>query len=412
MVKRVLMIAFHYPPMQGSSGIQRTLSFARGLPRHGWEPLVLSVHPRAYLATSDDQLVQAQDGCTVQRSFALDAGRDLAVRGRYPGLLALPDRWSSWWLSALPAALRMIRRHRPSAIWSTYPIATAHLVGLSVQRVSGLPWVADQRDPMTEDDYPADPRTRRLHRWIEARAVARGAAVVCTTPGALAACRTRFPGAPEARFELIENGYDEDSYAPAPPQARAGAPFTLLHSGLIYPCERDPGALFCALAALRDAGRIGPGTLRVVLRASGHDEVLRPMIAQHRLAGIVELGGALPYRAALAEMQAADGLLLLQAANCNAQIPAKLYEYLRAQRPILALTDAAGDTAGKLRGCGVDTIAALDSADAIAAALPRFMRLAADGAAPIAGAAIVAAQSRAARTAELAHLFDRITETS
>ncbi|PWF47662.1 glycosyltransferase [Massilia glaciei] len=410
MVKRVLMIAFHYPPMRGGSGIQRTLTFARGLPRHGWEPLVLSVNPRAYLATGDDQL--AEGGCTVQRSFSLDAGRDLAVRGRYPGLLALPDRWSSWWLSAVPAALRMIRRHRPSAIWSTYPIATAHLVGLSVQRMSGLPWVADQRDPMIEDGYPADPRTRRLHCWIESRAVARGAAVVCTTPGALAACRARFPAAPEARFELIENGYNEDSFAPAPQQARAGAPFTLLHSGLVYPSERDPGALFCALATLRDAGRIAPGTLRVLLRASGHDEVLMPMIARHRLGGIVELGGALPYREALAEMQAADGLLLLQAANCNAQIPAKLYEYLRARRPILALTDAAGDTAGKLRACGIDTIAALDSANAIAPALLLFMRLAGGGAAPVASAAIVAAQSRAARTAELAQLFDRITVAS
>jgi hypothetical protein len=47
MVKRVLMIAFHYPPMHGSSGIQRTLKFSQYLPRSGWEPIILSAHPRA-----------------------------------------------------------------------------------------------------------------------------------------------------------------------------------------------------------------------------------------------------------------------------------------------------------------------------------------------------------------------------
>ena len=64
-------------------------------------------------------------------------------------------------------------------------------------------------------------------------------------------------------------------------------------------------------------------------------------------------------------MLRADGLLVMQASNCNEQIPAKMYEYLRARRPILGLTDAAGDTAGVLRSAGVDKIAALDSPDAI-----------------------------------------------
>lgn len=403
------MIAFHYPPMQGSSGIQRSVKFAHYLPRHGWEPLVLSVHPRAYLSTTSDQLGEAG---LVHRSFALDAGRDLALRGRYPALLALPDRWSSWWLSAVPAALSLVRQHRPSVIWSTYPIATAHLIGLTVHRLTGIPWVADQRDPMTEAGYPVDARTRRVYRWIEARAMARSSAMVCTTPGALAAYRARFPKVAAERLWLIENGFDEDSFrsvgAAAP--ARAGTRFTLVHSGLVYPSERDPSALFAALAALAQAGDIAGANLRVILRASGHDEVLKPVIARLGLGAIVELAPALPYRAALAEMLSADGLLLLQGANCNAQIPAKLYEYLRAGRPLLALTDPAGDTAAKLRSCGIDTIAPLASAPAIAQALLRFMRLARSGSAPVAPPAVVACHSRAARTAELAILFNSIME--
>lgn len=404
------MIAFHYPPMQGSSGIQRSVKFANYLPRHGWEPMVLSAHPRAYPSTSADQVAEAG---WVHRSFTLDAGRDLALGGRYPALLALPDRWSSWWLWAVPAALALIRRHRPHVIWSTYPIATAHLIGLTLHRLTGIPWVADQRDPMTEPGYPVDARTRRIYRWIEARAMARSSAMVCTTPGALGAYRARFPKAGAERLWLIENGFDEDSFraAPAPSTAAPGARFTLVHSGLVYPSERDPSALFAALASLAHAGSISGANLRVVLRATGHDDILRPLIARLGIGSMVELAPALPYRAALAEMLAADGLLLLQGANCNAQIPAKLYEYLRASRPILALTDPAGNSAAKLRSCGVDTIAPLDSAPAISQALLRFVALARNGSAPIAPPAVVAANSRAARTAELAILLNRITES-
>src|SRR5688572_7689589 len=101
-MKRLLMIAFYFPPMVGSSGIQRTLRFARYLPQFGWEPLILTAHPRAYERISDDQLEQ-QSGLVVRRAFAVDARRHLSIKGRYPGFLGRPDRWASWWLGAVPA---------------------------------------------------------------------------------------------------------------------------------------------------------------------------------------------------------------------------------------------------------------------------------------------------------------------
>ncbi|HAT32710.1 MAG TPA: glycosyltransferase [Janthinobacterium sp.] len=406
------MIAYHYPPMQGSSGIQRALRFSQHLPDYGWEVSVLSVHPRAYQCSSGDQMADIGAGVTVRRSFALDTSRHLAWRGRYPGWLALPDRWISWWLSAVPAGLALIRRQRPDVIWSTYPIATAHLIALSLHRISGIPWVADQRDPMSDSDYPAEPRARRLHEWIEDKIVRHSACMVCTTPGAQATYRARYPETDGARFRLIENGYDEGNFAAAeasPPAPRpAGAAFRLLHSGIVYPSERDPTALFTALARLRQDGALGPATFRLVLRATGNDDYLRAMLERDAIADLVELAPALPYRAALVEMLAADGLLLLQAANCNAQIPAKLYEYLRAGKPILALTDPAGDSAAKLRACGIDTIARLDSAADIAHGLKRFLTLSGQARAPLAGAATVALQSRLARSVELARLFDHV----
>jgi len=403
MVKRVLMIAFHYPPLCGGSGVHRTEAFAKYLPQFGWQPQILTASPRAYGLSS------AEPAANVCRSLALDTSRHLAIRGRYPAWLAQPDRWISWWPGAVLAGLAQIRAHRPDAIWSTYPIATAHLIGLTLHKLTGLPWIADQRDPMTDIAYPPDPLKRRIHAWIERKAARHASALVCTTPSAADDMGQRFPRA--ANIQLIENGYDEADFQQAKaalaPRA-TGHVFRLLHSGVIYPSERDPAALFAALTQLARTGEICADNFRLILRATGHDDHLRVLLRRGGIEHLVELGPSLPYHAALAEMMSADGLLLLQAANCNGQIPAKLYEYLRAKRPLLALTDPSGDTASALFRAGIGTMARLDSVSDITVALRHFLHLCRAGKAPLAPDEEIARHSRLARTRELASLLDRI----
>lgn len=413
--RRVLMIAYHFPPLQGGSGVLRTLGFARHLPQAGWQPLVLSASAGAYAQKGQLEVGDCQ--LTVRRSVALDAARHLSLRGRYPACLALPDRWSSWWLSAVPAGLAMIRRYRPDAIWSTYPIATAHLIGLTLQKLSGLPWIADQRDPMLDDSdpqapYPPHPRVHRLHGWIEQRIAARSAAIVCTTPGAIAAHRRRLAQVDAGRFCLIENGYEEADFNDGAAGTGHRSRFLLLHSGVIYPSERDPQPLFEALARLRRDGLLAPHNFQLLLRATGHDAWLAGLLVKYGIGDLVTLAPLLPHGEALREMQSADGLLLLQAANCNGQIPAKLYEYLRCRRPVLALTDLAGDSAAKLRLCGIDTIGQLASSGDCARALLRFLELARQGRAPLASNSAIALHSRQTRSHALAELLDQVTYRS
>jgi len=398
------MIAFHLPPMRGSSGMQRTLKFAHYLPEHGWHPILLSAHPRAYPDRTPDATPAAP---AITRAFALDTARHLSVAGRYPRLLAVPDRSVSWAIGAVPAALRLIRRYRPDAIWTTSPVATAHLIGLALRRLTRLPWIADLRDPMTDTDYPADPLAFRVNRWLERTMLANCSSCVFATPGAMAACGARHAILPPHGLTLIENGYDEMDFtglATAPRRA-----FTLLHSGLIYPSERDPRVLFSALRALLDARTLHPNGFRLVLRATGHDAYLKTLVREHGIETIVEIAPVLPYRAALAEMLGADALLLMQGASCNHQIPAKFYEYLRARRPILALTDPGGDTARALRDAGLPAITPLDDASAIQSILPRFVADVCSGRAPRATEAAIVNASRQRRTAQLAHVLDTVT---
>jgi glycosyltransferase involved in cell wall biosynthesis len=412
-MNRLLMIAFHFPPVAGSSGIQRTLSFARHLPRFGWEPLVLTAHPRAYERVSNDQLGDLPADLKVARAFALDAARHLAIGGRYLGMTARPDRWLAWWLGAVPHGLAMIRKYRPKALWSTYPVATAHKIGHTLQRLSGLPWIADFRDPMAQDGYPADARTWRSFRAIEERAVRRSFCSVFVTPGAAQMYRVRYADLPPSRMAVIENGYDEESFAAVGGRPEEAGPlvpgsFTIVHSGIVYPSERDPTHLFRALRRMQDDGRLKPGALRLRLRAAAHETILKKLIDTFRLSGVVELAPPIPYRSALQEMMRADGLLVLQAANCNEQIPAKVYEYLRCGRPILALTDPAGDTARLLRDAGILNIARLDSADEIAEGVARFVEQASRGEAAKPAASRVRAASRLERTRELAELLEGV----
>ncbi len=419
-MKRVLMIAYHYPPMRGSSGLQRTLKFSNYLLSHDWQATVLSVNPRAYVRTGEDQLAEIPEQVHVQRAFALDAARHLSIRGAYPDFFAWPDRWSSWWVGAVPAGLSLIRKWSPQLIWSTYPIATAHLIGLTLAKLSGLPWVADFRDSMTEDDYPPDPRTRSIYRWIEKRAVQRAAHSVFTTPGTTAMYRERYPDCPKSAWACIPNGYDEENFRGAqslhinagqPGQAEAQAPLRFVHSGILYPSERDPRAFFAALAELRDEGQLGAGTVQIVLRATAHDDKYRPMLDQHRINDLVSLAPSVSYQEALAEMLSADGLLLFQAANCNHQIPAKLYEYFRSGRPILALTDRLGDTAGTMRTAGVGELTQLDDKDDIKLALMRFINGIKNGTAKGAQIETASAYSRKAQSAVLADLLDSVIES-
>lgn len=410
--KRILLIAFHFPPLAGSSGIQRTLRFAQHLPQFGWEPIVLTAQPRAYERTSDDLLAEVPPGLIIERAFALDTSRHLALLNRYPGFLARPDRWMTWRLGAVPAGLRLIKRYRPDAIWSTYPIATAHEIGAALHARTGLPWIADFRDPMAQDGYPADPKTWQRFEAIERHVLHHATHSVFTTPGAARVYRERYPGG-ASRVEVIENGYDEESFAGLD-QVEQGplisGKLTLLHSGIIYPSERDPRVFFDALAALLRAGRIDAGTLRVRLRAAVHDEFLGREIAARGLGELVELAPPLPYRKALEEMVRADGLLVMQASNCNEQIPAKIYEYLRARRPILGLTDPKGDTAWALRQSGLTSIAPLDAEQAIAETTLAFIDGLRSGAAQLPDREAVERASRLGRTRDLVSLLAPATE--
>ena len=403
------MIAYHFPPVRVSSGIQRTLKFSQYLLEYGWRAIILSVKPMAYENVSDDQMAEVPENIVVKRVFALDTARHLTVKGRYFHWMALPDRWVTWCFGGVFAGLALIKKYHPKFIWSTYPIATAHLIALILHRLTGVPWIADFRDSMTEENYPENPIKRKIFRWIERQTISRCYRVVFTTQGAIQMYAERYPDISSDKWTLIANGYDEENFIRAEKKISKDKginQIVLLHSGILYPVERDPSFFFQALSELMIEGTINSEGLKIILRATGHDDLIKNLVDQYGLNKLVFIEAGVPYESALAEMMTVDGLIVFQASNCNHQIPAKIYEYLRARKPIFALTDPDGDTAAVLIDANINSISSLDDKDSIKIKFSSFIEELKKGAAPVANEKCVLGHSRKARTQLLAELLN------
>jgi len=408
-VKNVLIIAFHFPPQAESSGYLRILKFCRYLPELGWQPRVLSAHPRAYERTNPSQLNEIPTSVQVHRVFALDTRRHLSVGGHFLRLMALPDRWVSWCLGAIPVGYKEVRDKHCDIILTTFPIASAMLIGWVLHRLTGKPWVADFRDSMSEPGYPRDPLTWKVHRWLEKKAVRHASRLIFTAQSAVRMYLDRYPELSPERCQLILNGFDEDDFRSlvAKP-SRTGPPLRFVHMGLLYPIERDPRPFFTALSQLQRDGKVDSTRIRIELRASGYDSHYEPIIRAEGIQNLVYLLPPLPYREALQDCMDADGLLVFQGACCDHQIPAKVFEYLRLAKPILALTSPAGDTASLLGYAGGVTLVDLADWQAIYQKLLEFLHAVESHTHPQPAAGLVQGYSRKGQARKLAELLDQV----
>lgn len=377
MDKYILMIAYHFPPIRGSSGLLRTVSFARYLQAAGWKPIILAPHPRAYPTASPEINEGVPEGTLVRRTFALDTARHLSLSGRYFRFMALPDRWVTWWPGAVVSGLKLINRFSPKIIWSTYPITTAHLIGKTLHRFTKIPWIADFRDPMVYENWPPAGMVRELNTRIERSVINACSRAVFTTPRTVELYQDRYPNLPSNHWAVVPNGYDEKPFEGLVTQTTGlpdkRQPVILVHSGLMEIEDRNPTPFFEAISSLKNEGLLSDNDLKIVLRATAYDEHYKQIVANLGLNNIVKLEPYLPYRDALQEMLDVDGLLLFQGPTCNRQIPAKLYEYFRTGKPIFALTDESGDTARVLREVGIDPVSPYDSSVVIKNRLLAFL---------------------------------------
>lgn len=347
------MIVPFFPPM-GGGGVYRPLSFVRHLPANGWRVTVIAPRGDAFWIRDESLLERVPPGTRVVRTDTW-SGQAVLRRGaagaqkrssrrfgflrRVAAAVLIPDSYVGWYSFAVRAAVQEIRSGGFDALYSTSPPETAHLVAAAVQRRSGLPWVADFRDPWMNLhllDVPSRAHAA-LHRRLE-RSVCGRADVVATTVWSEELLRR---ACPSARVTRIPNGYDGGEMAAvaalSPPP---GGPIRILHAGMLT--QRRSAAPF--LEALRDFLARRPdaqGGVDVEFAGAREDENER-VLERLGLGACVRFAGSIPHAEALRRERAAHVLLLIKHADprYNGLVPGKLYEYIGLRRPVLALAPA------------------------------------------------------------------------
>lgn len=348
-MKKILMVALDFPPCQ-SAGVQRTTKFIQYLPEFGWEPSVLTGQPHIYDQLADVWINPAKP---VYRAFGLNTLKHLSLKGKHFDGMLKPDRFFSWYWHGVFVGKAAIREQAPDVIWSTFPCSTAMKIALKLQHKSGLPWVADFRDPFAGVN-PYFNIDNRAGSEIDEAVVRSADMLVFSTHRTAALYLAAYPFLSDLKVHVITNGFNEEEFVAAESRVRTSEldsdrsvnkRYTLLHSGALYSDGRDPRYLFQAIAELIQEHGVARQNLSVVFRGAILTPNLKAKLEELKLIDIIEFWPAIPFEQSIDEMLTADALLLLQGEQFNNQIPGKAYEYLRSGKPILALTDKTGATA-------------------------------------------------------------------
>ena len=424
---RVLFVSYYFPPA-GGGGVQRVLKLCKHLPEQGWEVEVLApddprwsahdpglaaevpaetvVHRARYRGPSHER--SARDRLAAARGLSGVATR-ASVHGRR---FLLPDAEVVWVPDAARAAIRIVRERSIDLVLTSSPPVSVHLAGSIVARRTGVPWVADLRD-----SWLANPHRRYTSRSVRAkreleRQIARlalrpVAGLASVTPVIEDEARSLAPaGVPSA---VISNGCDFDEFAGLVHER--GPHLRLLHAGNFFG-NRSPRPFLLALCGLLERRP----ELRELLRVrfvGGFRSSDRAWADTLGLAAVLSIEPFLPHDQALAAMKAADVLLLLIPDSGGLGVTVlsgKLFEYLAAERPVLALVPPAGMAADLLRETGFAWVAGPDDVPATGAALEQIADRWLGGGLDdrILPADLRARLDRRARAAEMAALFERV----
>jgi hypothetical protein len=347
--RKLLVIAFHYPPDNSSTGVLRTLKFTQYLLDFGWRSEVISVPEHLYPNQDPRLLPNVPPEVRVHRPWAADSRKLFGIKGRYPAFLGVPDRYWSWYFAATRKARRLVSDGQIDAIYSTFPFPTAHLIGLAVKRRSGLPWIADFRDSWV--DGFLGPVRYRVDGWLERRVIAHADQVIMNTPATRRYYLGRYPEQPAAKFVTITNGYDENDFRDL--DLSTGAAFEVIFAGWLNDANRDPEPVLKGAALAVERGWIPKNELRLTFLGAGpyaNSKRFQDQLRRYKLLENAEVTvQRVPYREALCRQARADVVVILtddakrMAENRDwtfMAVPAKLYEYLRLGKFMLVLSRA------------------------------------------------------------------------
>ncbi len=416
--EKVLMLAFLFPPT-AAAGSARSLRFAKYLPDFGWDPLVVTARPEFTGYGEDHSLAgQIPANTVVERTNvwfpeeAILGGLRRIITGNrsarkslrsasQPGagpvrpsssparlrgpliqwsrqlrdrLFFTPDWYIAWSRPAIRAAADLLQKNPVRVLYSTSPPHSTHVIARRLKRMSGLPWVADFRDPWARNPWRAQnwcPSQQRSAERLEASCVRAADRVILNTDSMRDSFLETYPDQAEEKFVVIPNGFDPALLAmlsglPQASPRMPGSKFRICHPGSLY-CRRDPRPFLQAIKCLSN----GEGNLLFEQFGTVAPEfMLDEFVAQNGLTDHVSVEAMVDHHTILRHMAEVDAFLLIQP-DTTTQIPAKLYEMIPFGKPIIALTGD-GATADIVKRYALGVVSDPDNVDDIAEAIRRI----------------------------------------
>ncbi|WGK64082.1 glycosyltransferase [Croceiramulus getboli] len=356
---RALIVTYYWPPA-GGPGVQRWLKFVKYLPEFGIKPIVVIPENASYPLLDptigsdlpDDLemlLVPIREpnqwlkrwGASSARSISsgmIPPEQKQSLRQRFllfvRGNLFIPDARKYWVGPTTKRIRNYLATHPVDLLITTGPPHSVHRIGQHIKKKHPqLPWVADFRDPWTaigyHDKLKLTSWAQRKHQQLEQEILDQADNLLVTAPG----LKWSFEQQTETPITVITNGYDEPNTA----THRFSDSFTLAHIGSLL-SDRNPEILWEALAELKKENEDFSDNLKLVL-AGRVSETVVESIKERGLEPQLDFRGYVSHAEAIKLQEEAAMLLLIEIDRPEMEviIPGKLFEYLRARRPILAL---------------------------------------------------------------------------
>ena len=388
-MKRVLVITYYWPPV-GGSGVQRWVKFAKYLPSEGWQPVIYTPE-NPDLSSKDESLLadipaeaeiikrpicepygiyRKLTGSKGQIKIEANPGGDgkksllkkisMWIRGNF----FMPDPRCLWIRPSVRFLKKYLKEHPVDVIVSTGPPQSMHLIARKVSLATGVPWVADFRDPWTKIFYfkhlMLSRRAERKHHRLEQSVLDDASAVVAVSP----LVQEDFARMTSTPVHLVTNGYDESDYLES---VTPDGNFNVVHTGLLT-AEGNPRELWKALGAKCRADKAFAEKFRLILAGKTDEKVLQS-ISEAGLASYLTNLGYIDHDKAVREQRKATVLILpiREEPETKAILPGKLFEYLAARRPVLGVGTSEGAMATVLHQTGAGKIFDWDDSAGISA---------------------------------------------
>ena len=366
-MKRVLIISYYWPPT-GGSGVQRWVKFAKYLPSEGWQPVIYTPENPEQLATdasleaeipAEAEIIKTHiiEPYELYKKFLRKSGHSKEAVEVNPvnaqnksflqkvamwvrGNLFLPDPRCMWIRPSVSYLKKYLKDHPVDLIVSTGPPQSMHIIGMKLARQTGLPWIADFRDPWTRIFYfkhlSMTRTTERWHKKMEKKVLDAASAVVAVSP----LVQQEFQEMTQTTVELITNGFDECDFAGAACTEAAGGKdkdFIITHTGL-FAADGNPSVLWETLRDKCIKDPVFKDRLKIKLIGKTDRQITESIEAAGLGENLTDMGYQ-PHDKAVEEQRRASLLILplRKEPEYKAVLPGKLYEYLASWRPVLGI---------------------------------------------------------------------------